>query len=329
MPPALPTLTQDDILRWAGEASLAKGQAYFRRGSILHARRQGNRLTASCLGSSAPSYRLEVVLSNHSESCGNSRGYCRSILRAECSCPVGSGGRCKHIAALLLAWVETPASFQEVDDLGKRLSRYSKKELVALVRRLIEHDPGLEMLLEFSLPGDRQAGSPVDPAAVRRQAQHAFRLAGGEAAHPGQIARELEPLLKLAEQSLALGDPPGSASIYKIVAETLMEREEVVAVDESGRLADAIDLCVDGLGRCLEEIQDAAAREGLLRRLLDVYTWNAQMGGIGIGEQAVDIFRAQAAPEERALLCGWIRLALPRAGDWGQQALTRLLSDLA
>jgi len=42
----LPKLTKADIRNWAGESSLVKGSPYFRNGSIINPRRQGEGLKA-------------------------------------------------------------------------------------------------------------------------------------------------------------------------------------------------------------------------------------------------------------------------------------------
>ena len=57
-----PNLSRSDILAWTGSASFSKGQSYFRQGAILEPRQQGMTLKARCLGTSAPSYRVEVTL---------------------------------------------------------------------------------------------------------------------------------------------------------------------------------------------------------------------------------------------------------------------------
>ncbi len=308
-------ITPADIERWTGAASFQKGQAYFRQGKLLRPRRQGRTLKAQCLGSSAPSYQLEARL--------NSKG----IASADCSCPVGAGGHCKHLAALLLAWLEDPGSFQEIEDLAASLKRRSKADLIALIRRMLQQDPELEFLLEFSLPDANGSRRPVDANTITRQAQHAFRASEGDWCNPSQIARELDPLCKLG-QSLTGEQPAEAALVFRALAETILEHENVLLSDADARLARVLDACAEGLGGCLEQVQEASLRESLLHRLLDIYAWNAQMGGVGIGEAVPEMLSKAVLPEERGMLCGWIRAALPRSGDWGRKALGRLLEEL-
>jgi hypothetical protein len=137
-----PKITVTDIQGWTGSASFGKGQAYFRQGAILEPRRQGWTLKARCLGSSAPSYRVEATMGDE------------GIAEADCSCPVGSGGHCKHIAALLLTWLDDPDAFTR-----SQIWRWFWNNAASPSDRSDPPDaatlPDLEYLLE--LPSQRQA----------------------------------------------------------------------------------------------------------------------------------------------------------------------------
>src|SRR3972149_1347177 len=135
-----PNLSVTDIQAWVGSASYHKGQSYFRQGAIFEPRRQGMTLKARCLGSSAPSYWVEVTIDDG------------GITEAECSCPVGAGGHCKHVAALLLTWLDSPEAFEESADLETTLEQRSKPELIALIRQMLQRYPDLEYLLDLPSP---------------------------------------------------------------------------------------------------------------------------------------------------------------------------------
>ena len=100
-----PTVSEGAISDWVGSRSFERGRSYFKSGAILDPRLQGNTLKAWCQGSRPQPYHLWVV-------CGT-----EGIKEAHCSCPVGLGGRCKHVAALLLTWSDQPDSFREVEEL--------------------------------------------------------------------------------------------------------------------------------------------------------------------------------------------------------------------
>jgi uncharacterized Zn finger protein len=157
-----PDLSVTKIQAWTGSASFSKGQSYFRQGAILEPRRQRTTLKARCLGSSAPSYRVEVTMENE------------GIIEADCTCPVGHGGHCKHVAALLLTWLDNPEAFPETANLESILEQRSKSELVGLIRQMLQRYPDLEYLLELPSPAADTNKTAIDPKIIRRQVSHAF-----------------------------------------------------------------------------------------------------------------------------------------------------------
>src|SRR5438309_4729774 len=159
------TISKDEIRARVGERSFERGMQYFRSGAIFDTRLQGATLKARCHGSQGGPYRLEVTLS------------AEGIPGAHCSCPVGSGGYCKHVPALLLTWIERPEQFAEREELDAALEARSKAELIALVKQMLRQELELEWLLETPLPAAGKRQGPVDAAIYRRQAD---ALVGGD-----------------------------------------------------------------------------------------------------------------------------------------------------
>jgi uncharacterized Zn finger protein len=162
MKESYPDLSVKDIQAWVDPASYRRGESYFHQGAINEARRQGMTLKASCLGSSALSYRVQATLDED------------GIADGECSCPVGNGGHCKHVAALLLAWLDNPESFAQIADTQTALEQRSKPELIALVRQMLQRYPDLEYLLQLPLPIKSTDQTTINPAVIRRQVSYAF-----------------------------------------------------------------------------------------------------------------------------------------------------------
>ena len=313
-------LSHTDIQHWVGPASFQKGMFYFGQGAIHEARLQGQTLKARCHGSQAASYKLQVTLG------------LEGIASANCSCPVGAGGRCKHIAALLLTWVDAPASFKKTDGLAASLDERSKAELIAIIQQMIQREPDLEMLLEMPLPGIETVEKPLDAQIIRKQAEHAFRSPDGEWeigwGDPYEIAEELQGLLDLAGKYQAQNSQGNAATIYRTVAETVLGHEDAVIQDEADQLGGVIDDCADGLSECLTSIPDASQRENILKMLFDIYAWDLKEGGIAIGERVPDILLEQATPLERQMISDWIETALPGVDDWARGGMGGLLLRL-
>ena len=310
-------LTESDIHRWAGDASFARSRSYV-RGAILHPRRAGATLKAQCVGSAPQPYYVQATLSEN------------GVASAACSCPVGDSGRCKHVAALLQTWLADSDLFIEVEDLDAALERRSKAELIALLRRIMERYPDLEMLLELPLPHDK-AGGPVDIARIQRQVAHAF---GGYDEYWGGTAVsviELDQLADLADEYAERGDWRNAVTIYEAVAQGVLEQYGTVH-DEEGEVGAVVHRCVAGMGNALSAAADDVEREAILHAIFEVYAWHVNVGGIGIGDTARRVLLHDPTPAERQRLAQWVQAALPVGDDgflsWRKQEYGQLLIAL-
>jgi uncharacterized Zn finger protein len=95
----LPELTEADVRAWTDPRSFRRGERYYWHGHILNPSREGNLLKARCIGSRPDPYRVQIMLGP------------TWIVAADCSCPVGEGGHCKHAVARLLTWLHEPGAF--------------------------------------------------------------------------------------------------------------------------------------------------------------------------------------------------------------------------
>jgi uncharacterized Zn finger protein len=293
-------LTELGVQRWCGEASFERGQTYYRHGHILHPRRQGDAIKGRCLGSMERAYELAIHLGPE------------GIVSGSCSCPVGHGGRCKHAAALLLAWIHEPEAFTEVEALQEALEQRSKPELVVLIQRMIERYPDLERLVELPTAGSQQ---PVNVETIRQQANAAFHDEeyGSRGGIYG-IVQTLSALVDLGDEYATRQDWRNAAAVYQPVIEVILEQYSYV--EDEGELAGVVDNCVSGLGQCLEMVTDATFRETLLRVLFSVYRWDVEFGGIDMGYEATDFILNESTSEEKTRVGQWVREAIPQGGDW-------------
>ena len=311
-------LSVKDIQDWVGLASFRKGESYFHQGAITEPCRQGMKLKANCLGSSASNYWVQATLDGD------------GIADAECSCPVGATGHCKHVAALLLTWVNNPEVFEDVANLETFLEQRSKPELIILIRQILQRYPELEYLLELPSPAAYAGQAVINPKIIRHQVKQAFARSGADRSWRNlfEAARDLDELLNLAGQYLERADQTNAAMIYRVVVEEILRHEDLVTGDESGRLGELVDDCVEGLGLCLQSIQDTNTRKDILQAIINVFLWDIKVGGVGIGDNAPEILLENATPQEKELLAGWIQSERLAMSDWGREALGGLLLDL-
>ena len=317
----IPHIKESNVRRWTDEVYFQRGQNYFEQGAIYDQRRLGMTLKSKCSGTQVPFYRQEVLFGS------------KGIKSAECSCPVGDGGRCKHAVALLLTWVHDPDSFQEVEAIDITLEKRSKAELIALIKQMLEQEPDLESLLE--LPLSAEDSKPLDIKVIRTQAQQAFRGSGyyDEWVDTGEIERNLNPLLKLAAGYLSSKDAKNSALIYETIIESIMDNEDVALGDEEGALLGVMFDCAEALGKCLEKIKESKKRIGTLQVLFSAYQWDSiKIGGVGAADCVPEILTSKTTPEERAEIAKWTREIMPRGNSWSdgyhREVLGRLLLDL-
>jgi uncharacterized Zn finger protein len=311
---ATPKVSAKAIRKRVGERSFALGQTYARNDTIFNARRQSRTLKARCQGSRNEAYQVEATLSD------------KGIAGAECSCPVVGGGSCKHVAALLLTWLERPDEFTEVQDLEDVLEQRNKPELIALIKQMLRREPDLEMLLEVPMKGS-SAGASLET--YRRQAETAFRSGGYEWGAAGVIADQLDAIRETGDQMLELEDFAGAAAVYQGICTAVVENYKTVQ-DEEGDLHGVIDDSVQGLAKCLAGLKhDPTRREALLRTLWEVSLLDIEQGGISLGEEAPELLIEQTTPDERRTVAAWVREAMPRGSDsWRRQSLGAFLLDL-
>ena len=301
---AIPAASEDAISDWVGPRNLQLGRGYIESAAIIDPRRQGNAVRGWCQGSIPQPYQLHVAFGAN------------SIDEAHCSCPVGGGGRCKHVGALLLAWLEQPDAFRVVVELDTALERRSKAELIAVIKRMLQLEPDLETLLEAALPEGNRRSAPVNPEVYRRQVSSAFRHGGDDWMASQRVARDISITLSSGDGFLALADYAGAGIVYQAVARGILENYEMMP-DEDGQLAEVVDRCVEGLGNCLAGGgDDAAVREGCLQTLFDIYRFDVDFGGVGLGEAAPDLILEHATEEEKGAIVGWVRAAMPRGESW-------------
>ncbi|HEY8744393.1 MAG TPA: hypothetical protein VIU62_14960, partial [Chloroflexota bacterium] len=128
-------------------------------------------------------------------------------------------------------------------------------------------------------------------------------------------ADQLRPLVLVGNNLLAQGDSQGAAAVFQAIAEAVQENYESVD-DESGELAELVRDCLAGLGRCLAAQQDAGPREDILQALFDVYQRDVDAGGYGMSDEVPELILEAASAEERLLVAGWVRAALPHGTGW-------------
>ena len=308
--PMAPTLTKNDVRAWLGQKEIDKGRPYAQRGALLRLRVQEGVIKGDCLGNSPRPYRVEATLKNG------------TIQRANCSCPVGDGGHCKHTAALLLTWIDFPELFTEVEALKASLEAYSKDNLIALVGKMIERYPDLETLVETSAPDFTE--KPVSASAIQAQVRGVIgnyeRDYGWDGYGGSHSQNELDDLTHVADRYLESGQLNSAATAYKTIADEVL-RDYHELEDEEGGLASVAQNCAEGLIKCLAKAdkEEENLREIILTSLFELYCEDLDLGGYGISDGIPEAIVEYATLEERQEVARWVEGAIPKDDGWSKR----------
>ena len=305
---ALPALTDADVRAWTAERFYERGRRYFDEGRLQHPRRAGSTLKVECVGSQPQPYRVEVRLD------------AEGITSARCSCPMGEGGRCKHVVALLLAWVHDASTFTETAALADALHKHDKGQLVALIEQMIDRHPDLERLARLST----DAGAPLDEVRLRQEVEQVLPdFDAGYAPHgydtPHAVGEALEDFLIVGDDYAQRGHLGDAARAYETVARAILDNYEA-AFDHEGDISYAVHQCTERLAALLETTDDANLRLRILRVLFDVWCWDTDRGGYGISDAVPGIVIDRATPAERHRVAGWVREKLPGSNELNEPA---------
>ncbi len=319
----LPEVTLDQIRAWTSEASFGRGDNYFRQGNILSPRRQERTLRAECLGSQPSPYRVKVTLGE------------TGIAAGSCSCPIGTGGHCKHAVALLLTWLHEPERFTEMETLATALEGLAREELVALIQKMVMRYPDLESMLTLKTLSKPSTAQTLSPEPIRNQVTRALFSHGHDWQSGHYISAELSEIVALGDGFAEREDWANAALVYMTIAETVRAAYDQI-FDHDGDVIVVVADCVAGLGDCLKAAPDLASRTEILRTLFDLYQWDTGLGGYGAADEVPGLLLDIARSDERRVLSGWVREALPASStaedrfyhDWQRRTLGGFLLDL-
>ena len=144
-----PTLTAEAVRAWAGAKFYDRGKELAEGGAVggggTYEAAGGVRVCGRVAGTYAPFYRVAATVTGQATD--------GAVAAGACTCPVGSGesphgdngrGRCKHVAALLLAYRAHPDAFPPGENPRAVLMRRSKAELAGLALNLLNRTAGAD-----------------------------------------------------------------------------------------------------------------------------------------------------------------------------------------
>ncbi|BCX05028.1 MAG: hypothetical protein KatS3mg053_2966 [Candidatus Roseilinea sp.] len=315
-------ITLQAIRAYVGEKGFSRGASYAHDGHVSNLRQAGAMIKADCQGSELEPYRVVVQIADG------------KIVTSSCTCPIGSA--CKHVAAVMIEYVEHPEDVRQVEDTRSVLNRRSKEQLIELIEQMLEHAPELEDLIEIPVVADAQTEEDVEALvrAYERQAERAFSRAGYEWGYQRAVARELQTFTRAGDRFLEERRIAQAAAVFQAVLDAVLAHPDEMIEDEEGALFDTIDDCTEGLSQCLTASADDTLRGHILDLLMKAVLADIEYGGVGLGDAAWQAILDQAKPQEKACLAGRVRDEIGKRSsesshsNWQREALGNLLLQL-
>lgn len=121
-------ITLKTVTDYFGSETTSKGKSIHSQGSLFNLIKRKNGLYGKCRGSIG-TYNLHCIFKNN------------QITELDCSCPAMENfGPCKHLTAMLIAWINNANSFQERLDLEAHLSGKSSEDLKKLILKACKEE---------------------------------------------------------------------------------------------------------------------------------------------------------------------------------------------
>lgn len=217
---------------------------------------------------------------------------------------------------------------EEIDTV---LAQLDQSELIALVKKMLHRETHLESLLPLV---SKQQQITIQPEMYQRKIERIFRSGGDSWGSTSSIANDLLGITDDADEFAEQQKYDAALTIYECLVQGIFEHYEEYD-DESGGLASVLDAGVTAMDNWLAEVkEDTPLRERMLRLLFDISSFDVELGGVGIGEDAPTTLLEHVTDKERPTVVGWIRDALStKAGSdyhskWRNECFGRLLLQL-
>jgi uncharacterized Zn finger protein len=223
-------ITKATIHSLASGQSYERGEDYYHMGAVDEIQKRGNLLMAEVEGSSYEPYQVTIELGED------------QVISSHCTCPYDWGGACKHIVAVLLAYVHQPEQVTERPTLDALLADLDAPKLRELLVDLLASEPRLigwvetKVAVQSAVPAAPAETAvteattvpppPIDPAPFRRQSKQILRSPSGYdyyAAAAG-VAHQISQLLDQAEPYLEQGDGRNALLILEAVTEPYVDQ---------------------------------------------------------------------------------------------------------
>ncbi len=126
---SLPRLEKERVIDYCGLQTFQSGREFLTHNPFYVIYREWSVLKGICEGTESPSYCVRILFNQH------------GIANSCCTCYTNRAAPCKHIAALLLMWLEHNVDVPDRSEWSRRLRAKSKEELILLMEKMVDLYP--------------------------------------------------------------------------------------------------------------------------------------------------------------------------------------------
>jgi hypothetical protein len=250
-------LTEPEIARLFDPRIYERGKEYFHEGRVRRAIVYHNSLMADVKGTLPEEYHISIEVRD-----GN--------FVASCTCPY-TFGYCKHIAAILYAWVKRPGMFKDLGGSEDMLKQLGRDEIVEIVIDMIRYDPDVIYVINLRL-----TPAPELPAFTEREIGAIFSEEYADYLNVREIVKKLEIFQEYSFDLLRARDIKTALSVIVPVIDGVIENYTRLD-DVDGLMKNFFGATLDTIGGAMKEMRDEGRRRALLTKSVDWYM-NAEWG---------------------------------------------------
>ena len=247
----LKKLTEPEIARLFDPRIYERGKEYFAEGRIQRALVYYNNLMADVKGTLPEDYHISVDVRD-----GN--------FIASCTCPYAFG-YCKHIAAILYAWVKRPSMFKDLGKSEDMLRQLGRDEMVEIAIDMIRYDPDVIYVINLRL-----TPRPELPAFVGREIGAIFSEEYVDYLNVREIVKKLEIFREYAMDLTRARDINTALTVLTPAIDAVIGNYTKLD-DVDGLMRNFFAGSLDTLRGAMLEMRDEGRRRALLTRAVDWY----------------------------------------------------------
>jgi len=203
-------------------------------------------------------------------------------------------------------------------NIDKDLTQREKTELIAIIKQMLQQQPELKWLLQTPVPTPSQRTKPVDPQIYRDQIAAILSLADNprNRKYRDEIKSRLSAIKATADAFAEHEDYTAAVTVYEVLVAEVLKHYNAY-FDEYITFSIILYGCIDGLDSCFagdEENQDLRLR--VLQSLFAIYRFHTDLG-MDLEEDIPGLLIGNTTPQERYIIAGWVREALPQSKGAG------------